>query len=161
MHVAIARRVRADPDTLFRLVAAVEDWPRILPHYRFVRVLRDTGAGQRLVEMAARRDLLPDLLPSGWFQPFIPLRWTAVQALEPAGRRITFEHVGGPSRGMRVAWTFEPESDGRVRVEIHHVFEPAWGVPDAIVRLVVGEYLVNGVAGRTLRHIARLAEVGS
>lgn len=160
MHVAIARRVRADPDTLFRLVAAVEDWPRLLPHYRFVHVLRDLGAGQRLVEMAARRDLLPDRLASGWFKPSIPLRWTAVQALEPAERRITFEHVGGPSRGMRVAWQFEPEADGRVLVEIRHVFEPAWGVPDSVVRLVVGEYIVNGVAGRTLRQLAALAEVG-
>jgi hypothetical protein len=59
---------------------------------------------------------------------------------------------------MRVAWTIAPRSDSTVRVQIRHVFEPRWPVPDTLVRAVVGEYFVNGVARRTLRHIAELAQ---
>jgi len=45
-----------------------------------------------------------------------------------------------------------------VLVRIRHVFEPRWPVPSELVRLIVGEYFVNGVDRRTLRCIAELAE---
>jgi hypothetical protein len=61
---------------------------------------------------------------------------------------------------MRVAWTIErtPPPNQDTRVEIRHAFTPAWPVPDALVQAVVGEYFVNGVARRTLLHLAGLAE---
>jgi hypothetical protein len=62
---------------------------------------------------------------------------------------------------MRVAWTIDPSSDSSVLVCIRHVFEPAWPLPPALVRLIVGEYFVNGVARRTLHCIADLAEAQS
>jgi hypothetical protein len=71
--------------------------------------------------------------------------------------RIEFEHVRGVTRGMRVAWTFGLRPHG-VDIKIHHEFEPKWPVPDVLVHLIVGEYFVNGVAARTLRRIAELAE---
>ena len=37
MEVTTRIRMRADPDVVFALAAAVEDWPRLLPHYRRVR----------------------------------------------------------------------------------------------------------------------------
>ena len=146
MQTAITRRIRAHPDTVFRLAAAVEDWPRLLPHYRGVRMLREDGS-QRLVEMAARRD-------------WIPVRWTAVQVRYPVQRRITFEHVGGITRGMDVAWTLVPAPDEQsVQVTIWHGFSPGWPlVPDWLVQLVVGRLFVDYIAGKTLRRIAELAE---
>ena len=48
--------------------------------------------------------------------------------------------------------------DSALVVQIRHVFEPSWPVPDALVRLIVGDYFVNGVARRTLRRIGDLAE---
>ena len=151
MDTRIRRLVRADPRTIFALASRVEDWPRILPHYRWVRVLDDDGRGRRTVEMAARRDVVGRL--------GFPLRWTAIETSRPAAQRIEFEHVRGITRGMRVAWTMERAADAPgVIVEIRHVFQPAWPVPDVLVSQVVGEYFVNGVARRTLRILARLAE---
>jgi len=149
MDTSIRRRMRADPTIVFQLAAAVEDWPRILPHYRWVRVLASHPDGSRTVAMAASRDVLPGL--------GVPLRWTAIQTLHERERRIEFEHVRGITRGMRVAWTIEPDQSA-LAVEIRHVFEPRWRVPDALVRLIVGDYFVNAVARRTLRRIGDLAE---
>jgi ribosome-associated toxin RatA of RatAB toxin-antitoxin module len=152
MDTSINRDMRADAQTVFSLAAEVQDWPRILPHYRWVHVLATEGGNRRTVEMAARRNVLPGLLS-------VPLRWTAIETTYPAHLRIEFEHVGGITRGMRVAWTIERNSgESGVRVSIRHVFEPSWPVPPALVRLIVGEYFVNGVARRTLRCIGDLAE---
>jgi ribosome-associated toxin RatA of RatAB toxin-antitoxin module len=150
MDVSTERVARADPSKIFALAAAVEDWPRILPHYRWVRVLANDGTHVRLIDMAARRDVVGAIA--------IPLRWTAVQRLYPADMRIEFEHVGGITRGMRVAWSISPVSDSTVLVKIRHLFAPRWPVPDLLVRAVVGEYFVNGVAQRTLRRICDLAQ---
>ena len=152
MDTRIARLVRAEPQTIYELAARVEDWPRLLPHYRFVRVLAGAGTTRRTVEMAARRDVLG---------PFnVPLRWTAIETLYQEKTRIEFEHIAGVTRGMQVAWTIEPLPDDAhtVRVEIRHVFEPRWPAPDSLVRAIVGEYFVNGVARRTLTCIAALAQ---
>ena len=145
MLTETALAIRADPDVVFRLAARVEDWPRLLPHYRRVRVLRQTTES-RIVEMAARRDA-------------IPVRWTAEQRLFPAQRRITFRHVGGVTRGMDVAWTLTPAADGRVLVRIVHRFHPRWPfVSDWLVQRVVGGFFVDAIARKTLRRIADLAE---
>jgi ribosome-associated toxin RatA of RatAB toxin-antitoxin module len=144
--------MHADPRHIFELAAEVQHWPKILPHYRWVHVLASDGRNQRTVEMAARRDMLAGIVG-------FPLRWTATETTYPADRRIAFEHIGGITRGMHVEWTIEPNSvDGAVLVRIRHVFAPNWPVPDGLVRLIVGEYFVNGVARRTLRCISDLAE---
>jgi ribosome-associated toxin RatA of RatAB toxin-antitoxin module len=144
--------VRTQPEVIFRLAAAVEDWPRLLPHYRFVRVLAADGTNQRTVEMAARRDLIGRV--------GLPLRWRAIQTLYPSDTRIEFEHIGGASRGMLVTWTINARSATLVAsdVEIRHVFSPAWPVPEDFIRKFVGEFIVNGVARRTLAHLAAIAE---
>jgi ribosome-associated toxin RatA of RatAB toxin-antitoxin module len=149
MDTAIVRVVRAEAEVMFELAAAVEDWPRLLPHYRWVRVL-EQRAVSRVVEMAARRDVAVGLA--------VPLRWTAVQEVDRHAREVRFEHIAGPTRGMRVWWTFEPLEGGCLRVQIRHVFEPGWPVPGIAVRAIVGDYFVNGVAARTLRLLGELAE---
>jgi len=155
MDTSISREIRADPLVIFELAADVLNWPRILPHYRWVHVVRTEGDNQRTVEMAARRDVLTGVVS-------FPLRWTAVETTLPADRRIEFEHVGGITRGMHVAWTIEPTTEQSiVLVRIRHVFDPHWPVPHFLVRLIVGEFFVNGVARRTLRCIADLAEASS
>jgi ribosome-associated toxin RatA of RatAB toxin-antitoxin module len=149
VDTSISRRVNADPAIVFELAAAVEDWPRILPHYRWVRVLATATDGQRTVAMAARRDVCLGLA--------IPLQWTSVVTPDAQHHRIEFEHVRGITRGMRVAWTLE-RADGVLVVRIRHRFEPPWPVPDVLVQRIVGDYFVNGVARRTLRCIGDLAE---
>ena len=150
MDTHIERDVRADALTVYRLAAAVEEWPRILPHYRFVRVLDVISERTRAVEMAARRDVLGTV--------GFPLRWTAVQSVDPDEPRIAFEHIAGVTRGMHVTWSFDTVPSHGVRVRIRHVFQPHCPVPEIALRLIVGEYFVNGVARRTLRTLAALAE---
>jgi hypothetical protein len=144
MDMTTRIQIAADRDDVFALAAAVEDWPKILPHYRWVRLLRDQGQ-RRLVEMAASRD-------------GFPVRWTAIQGLDLAERRMTFHHVRGITRGMAVTWTLTPTEEG-VLVEIWHGFNPSWPlVPDALVSLVVGQFFVENIATKTLRRIKALAE---
>ena len=144
MQTEASLRVRADAATIFRLVADVEAWPRLLPHYRRVTVLQQDGPEHRIVEMRARRDV-------------IPVGWTAEQRVFPSEPRITFTHVGGITRGMRVAWTFSPDADGTL-VRVWHWFTPRWPlVPDWLVHVVVGRFFVDAIASRTLRCLAREA----
>src|SRR5215212_7551283 len=168
--------IQGDPDRIYALAAAVEEWPTFLPHYRWVRVYGREG-NRRTVEMAAWR--------TG-----IPVRWLSHQWLWPEERRITFRHIGGLSRGMDVEWRIEvqtgdgamgrrgeraPDNDGLifagrsvapslpvVRVTITH--ELALEVP--VVRLppgqwVVGELFVKAVASRTLACLKQCVEKGS
>jgi ribosome-associated toxin RatA of RatAB toxin-antitoxin module len=140
--------IDAAPERIFALAARVEDWPEILPHYRWVTVLRDDGA-RRLVEMAATRD-------------GIPVKWAAIQELEPVRQAIHFRHVRGVTRGMVVQWSIEPGAHG-TNVGIAHRFDPNWPRPvgPLIARYVVGELFVHNVAGKTLRQIKRLAEANA
>lgn len=149
MDTHVALRAQADADRLFRLAAVVENWPRLLPHYRWVRVVHVESDRRRLVEMAARREVFR--------QHSLPLWWRSIQVLDPSARRIRFEHVGGITRGMQVEWRIDPLDDGWLEVDIRHVFRPSWPVPDAVIHQVVGQYFVNAVARRTLAHLTAYA----
>ncbi len=165
-HTANEIIIHGDPDRIYELAAAVEEWPTFLPHYRWVRVFGREG-NRRTVEMAAWR--------TG-----IPVRWLSHQWLWPEERRITFRHIGGLSRGMDVEWRITPlaetagaerQSAGRsghsppgVRVTITHAMRlevPIVRTPPG--QWVVGELFVKAVASRTLACLKRRveAEVGN
>jgi uncharacterized membrane protein len=136
--------IRAPADAVFRLAAETERWPRILPHYRWVRRLR--GDDQRkLVAMAAWRDLYP-------------VRWVALQQNFPEERRITFRHVRGISRGMDVEWRLT-ETPAGTHVRIWHAFHSNLPlVGELFAHRIVGQLFVSSIAGKTLRRIKQLAE---
>src|SRR5215208_6943006 len=109
MNSTIAITIKAPYDRIFPLAAKVEEWGHILPHYRYVRVLK-TGRHRKLLRMSARRN-------------FIPVTWTAVLTViegnEAMPGTIIFHHTRGLVRGMDVAWTFEVRPDrGDVVVRI-------------------------------------------
>jgi uncharacterized membrane protein len=143
MHTETSIIMQAAPGDIYPVAAAVERWPELLPHYRWVRVLR-AYAGCRLVEMAAHRD-------------GIPVRWWAEQRLDPAVPRITFEHVRGVTAGMSVAWSFEPGDAGTL-VRIQHDFNPGWPLGVWIAQHVIGPFFIENIAGKTLRRIKQLVE---
>jgi uncharacterized membrane protein len=58
MHTETRITIQGDIDRIFALASAVEDWPRWLPHYRWVNVLSGDRT-DRIVEMAAHRDGFP------------------------------------------------------------------------------------------------------
>ncbi len=130
---------------MYALAAATERWPRILPHYRSVRVLAADGP-KRTVAMAAWRDA-------------VPIAWIAEQTNDAATPHIRFRHIRGWTRGMEVEWRFAPLAGGATRVTIEHRLDFAFPVAAAwLGRVVVSDYFIHGVAARTLARIKTLAE---
>ncbi|MBA3587268.1 MAG: SRPBCC family protein [Chloroflexi bacterium] len=134
-------------ERIFPLAAEVERWPQILPHYRYVRPVADPD-GERRFAMGARRGL-------------IPVTWEAIQRPLPDERSIEFVHTGGVTKGMWVAWRFEPVAGG-TNVSIEHRLELGWPIiGDFAARYVIGPQFIEAIAGRTLRRIRELAEAAS
>ena len=139
--------MRAPADRIFALAAEVERWPERLPHYRYVRRMPDPN-GERRFAMGARRGP-------------IPVRWEAVQRPWPQDRVIEFEHTGGVTRGMRVAWRLD-ETDEGVEVSIEHDLRLAWPiVGEQVARWIIGPQFIEAIARRTLRRVKQLAEQGA
>ena len=134
-------------ERIFSLAAEVERWPEILPHYRYVRRL-PADDGTRHFAMGARRGL-------------VPVAWAATQRPLPADRRIEFHHTGGVTRGMEVAWRFEPADEGW-DVSIEHELDLRWPhIGRFAAERVIGPHFIDAIAGRTLRTIKGLAERGT
>ena len=146
MRTANTVEMRGDLDTIVALAVDTERWPEILPHYRWVRLL-EGGGDHKSVEMAARRGR-------------IPVRWRARQDVERDGPTpvIRFHHTGGVTRGMDVAWTFQPTAEA-VRVTISHEFTPPWPVVGPFIAdRIIGPHFIEAIAGRTLATIKRIVE---
>jgi hypothetical protein len=145
MKSVMRQPMRAPFDVVFDLAAAVERWPEILPHYRYVRPVADPG-GERRFEMGARRGPLP-------------VRWEAIQRPMRDDRRIEFVHTGGVTKGMWVAWRFAEAPDGTLDVSIEHQLDLGWPLIGGwAAEHVVGPQFIEAIAGRTLRRIRELAE---
>jgi ribosome-associated toxin RatA of RatAB toxin-antitoxin module len=139
--------IDAPLERIFPLAAEVERWPERLPHYRYDRRLPASN-GERRFAMGARRGP-------------IPVRWEAIQRPLPNERRIEFTLSGGVTRGMRVAWRFEP-SDGGWAVSIEHELELGWPLIGALAaEQVIGPQFIEAIARRTLRRVKILAEAVS
>ena len=148
MHTENVVEMRGDLDRIVALAADVERWPEILPHYRWVTLL-EGGGDRKVVEMAARRDR-------------IPVKWRAVQEIHRDGPTptITYRHIWGPTKGMTVAWTFDPRPD-RVVVRIRHDFTHPLPVVGALIAdHIIGPHFVGHIAGLTLATIKRIVETG-
>lgn len=145
MHTETVTRIRAPIEAVFEYAARVEEWPRWLPHYRGVRVIRSRGA-EKVVEMKARRGA-------------IPVAWRARQVVAPADRRIRYTHLRGITRGMEVEWRFAHEADGCVRVTIVHDLDLRWPIIGRpVARWIIGPLFVEAIAARTLGRIKALVE---
>ncbi len=146
MQTANTVEMAGDLDRIVALAVDVERWPVILPHYRWVTLL-EGGGDHKTVEMAARRGV-------------IPVKWRAIQQVDRDGATpvIRFTHIGGVTKGMEVAWTFEPKP-GAVAVRVDHDFQPPWPiVGPAIAETIIGPHFVEAIAGRTLRTIKAIVE---
>jgi protein-S-isoprenylcysteine O-methyltransferase Ste14/ribosome-associated toxin RatA of RatAB toxin-antitoxin module len=137
--------VYGDIEWLWQFASDVSRWAEFLPHYRYVTVLADND-GQRTVEMAARRGV-------------IPIAWTSTLALDPSERRIRFEHIGGKARGMLVEWRIV-QHDGFVRATIWHDLRHLQlpFVASRFGRYVLADQFIEPIAGRTLGCMKALVE---
>jgi len=151
MTIADEAVVRAPPQLCFRVAADVEQWPRLLPHYRWVRFhQRERGATDR-VEMAAWRDFGgPFRWPTWWLSEM------RVDENEPA---ILFRHIRGITRGMDVKWAFLPHAVG-THIRLTHVWDgPPWPVIGRVAwESVIAPHFVRAIAQRTLAGIGRESE---
>ena len=123
---------------IFETAANLELWPKILPHYRYIRFL-ERGYYRNLVIMAATR--------SG-----IPISWTSEQIIDRDKFEIHFHHLKAWTKGMRVVWTFSDTLDG-VRVEILHDLRFRIRALAPIVDLVIGDFFIRNIANKTLRRM--------
>lgn len=147
MRSQVHSLMHAPADRIFALAAEVERWPERLPHYRYVRRVPDPN-GERRFAMGAQRGP-------------IPVRWEAVQRPRPEQGVIEFEHTGGVTRGMRVAWRLDETEEG-VAVSIEHDLRLGWPfVGEAVARWIIGPQFIDAIARRTLRRVKELAEQGA
>ena len=147
--------VHAPINSVFEIVADVERWPELLPHYRYVRFReRMQGSGGGIVEMSANRP----------FGPFMwPTRWVSLMEVQhprdAAAPIVRFRHIEGVTRRMEVAWTFTPVTNGTHVTVLHLWNGPSWPLIGGIAaRMMIGPVFVHGIASRTLAGLARAAE---
>jgi ribosome-associated toxin RatA of RatAB toxin-antitoxin module len=145
--------VRAAPTTIYEIAANVEQWPRLLPHYRYVK-FRERRVGGGVVEMSANR-------PFGvvdW-----PTWWVSVMDTRPHSDHpdpvIRFRHIEGITTKMDVEWAFAPVTEGTRVTVVHEWDGPAWPMIGAIAaKTVIGPVFIHGIASRTLAGLANAAE---
>ena len=150
METVDERVVRAPWRTIFELARKVEDWPKHLPHYQFVRFRQKASDGGGIVEMAANRPFGP----LDW-----PTWWLSEMSVDDGAPVIRFRHIGGITKGMDVEWSFRAVPQG-THVKILHVWDgppvPLVGIPAAT--FVIGPVFIHGIASRTLAGLAAAAE---
>lgn len=151
MYVQNTISIHGDPGRVcrrvFELASNLQDWPRLLSHYWYMRVLEDSGR-HKVADFGAYRDF-------GWR---FPCRWRARQELFPEAGRITFEHIGGVTRGMRVEWRIVPCPDGAEVTIAHWLDYPIPLLGPWFAHYVVGKLFVHHIAGQTLRRFQAIVE---
>ena len=150
MHTLDERVVGAPVARIFDLARRVDEWPRHLPHYRFVRFRERAADGGGIVEMAAYRPFGA----ANW-----PTWWLSQMTVDERAPAVRFRHIGGITTGMDVEWTFAP-AEGGTRVRILHVWDgPRWPLIGTFAATsVIGPVFVHGIASRTLAGLAAAAE---
>lgn len=136
MHKTNSIVIRAPKTTIFETAANLELWPKILPHYRYIRYL-ERAPNRNIVVMAATR--------SG-----IPIKWTSEEIIDRDRIEVRFNHLKAFTKGMHVVWTFTETPEG-VRVEIAH--DLGFRIPflSPIADLIIGNFFIHNIANKTLR----------
>src|SRR5437762_13418890 len=145
MHKANSIIMHAPRTTIFETAADLELWPKILPHYRYIRYL-ERGPSRNIVIMAARRGPLP-------------ISWTSEQVIDRDSDEVRFHYLKAFTKGMNVVWTFNETPEG-VRVEIVHDLRFRIPLLAPLVELVIGNFFIHPVASKTLRCMKRYLESG-
>ena len=132
--------INGDPDeicpAIFQLASDIQDWPAILPHYRYLRVLEST-ATHKLADFGASRD-------------GFPVSWSATQDLFPEEYRIEFFHVGGATKGMQVEWRLENRKNSVLVTIEHRLAYPIPVLGNLFSKYIVGRLFVENIASKTL-----------
>ncbi len=148
MHTGNSIIMQASREAIFETAADLEQWPRILPHYRYIRFL-ERAPDRSIVEMAALR--------SG-----IPISWTSEFVVDRDRMELRFLHLKAFTRGMRVVWTFK-ETPAGIVVEIMHALRFRIAALAPIAEPIIGGFFIQHVANQTLRamkaHLEEKSEI--
>ena len=128
--------MQASRGEIFETAANLENWPKILPHYRYIKYL-ERDSDRNVVIMAATR--------SG-----IRISWTSEQIIDREKVEIRFHHLKAFTKGMRVVWTFKETREG-VLVEIAHDLQFRVGFLALIADRIIGDFFIHHIANKTLR----------
>ena len=128
--------MQASRAEIFEAAANLENWPKILPHYRYIKYLERDG-DRNVVIMAATR--------SG-----IPISWTSEQIIDREKIEVRFHHLKAFTKGMFVVWTFK-ETPAGILVEIAHDLKFRVGILAPAMEPIIGDFFIGHVANRTLR----------
>jgi ribosome-associated toxin RatA of RatAB toxin-antitoxin module len=143
MHTGNSIIIQAPKTTIFETAANLELWPKILPHYRYIRYL-ERGNDRNLVVMAAVR--------SG-----IPISWTSEQIIDRTRCEIRFRHLKAWTKGMNVVWSFK-ETPAGVIVEIVHDLRFRVPFLAPIAEPIIGHGFIHPVATKTLHFMKAYLE---
>ena len=136
MHKTNSIIMHAPKMPIFETAANLELWPKILPHYRYIRFL-ERDLNRNVVVMAATR--------SG-----IPISWTSEQVIDPDRFEIRFHHLKAFTKGMRVVWTFHDAPTG-VLVEIKHDLDFRVNFLAPVADKIIGDFFIHNIASKTLQ----------
>src|SRR5438046_9779718 len=100
MHKTNSIIICAPKMMVFETAADLELWPKILPHYRYIRYL-ERNSDRNLVVMAATR--------SG-----IPISWTSEQIIDRARLEVRFHLLTALAKVVRVIWAFAATPEGEL-----------------------------------------------
>jgi coenzyme Q-binding protein COQ10 len=153
MRTVDQRRVAAPAARVFQAARDVEQWPRLLRHYRRVTMLERRPDGGGVVEMSANRPFGP----LNW-----PTWWVSEMWVDPVRLEVRYRHIRGVTTGMDVVWRMVPgEQETQVTI-IHEWGGPAWPlIRRPAAEWVIGPVFVHGIAARTLAGIAQFCEGAS
>ena len=136
MHKTNSIIIQASRVEIFETAANLENWPKILPHYRYVKYLKRDD-DRNVVIMAATR--------SG-----IPISWTSEQIIDREKFEVRFHHLKAFTKGMFVVWSFK-ETPAGVLVEIAHDLNFRVRALAPVMEPIIGDFFIGHVANRTLR----------
>jgi uncharacterized membrane protein len=144
-------RINAPIERVFRAATDVEQWPALLRHYRWVRMLERRGTGG-LVEMAAWR-------PFGRLK--YPTWWVSEMWIDQEAPAVHYRHVRGITTGMDVVWQLRSSTEATEVTIVHEWSGPPWPlIGPAAATWVIGPVFIQGIASRTLAGIAGHVEKG-
>ncbi|MCI3279361.1 aromatase/cyclase [Streptomyces cylindrosporus] len=103
--------VSAPAATVYRLIAEVDNWPRIYPRIVHAEQVPEGGGRELLLIWGTTADASFE-------------HWTALRTLDPQRLRITFRPTGfgPPLASMDGGWVVEPLSRAESRVRLLHAF---------------------------------------
>ena len=146
MHKANSIIMCAPRMTIFETAANLELWPRILPHYRYIRYLENSPS-RNVVVMAATR--------SG-----IPISWTSEQIIDRDRVEVHFHHLKAFTKGMHVVWTFQEVPAG-VLVEIKHDLAFRVEILAPVADMLIGDFFIHHIANKTLHCMKSYVEANT